>query len=313
MYVVGQQPPEHWVKPYSAPGKKAWQYCMTFINGYCIQLASQDRPDSQRGINSDGVFVDESATMSEDFLNKIILPAKRANKLAPFAKHHLHLCFYDFTSAPWTVEGGWMLKTEDKWKAELELRARMTDAEKLAVPPSTLFLESTWEDNREVLPDNYYKDLEDTLDALTLDIEVWNKRFTQRPDGFYYAFNTSKHCYYKAYRYEHDDKTGLTLHQSNDYREDRKLEVSLDFNAAICWLVICQEIGREFRQIDSIFKKPTIGIQTNLVIQLAEAFDLTYGKHPTKEVDVWGTRQVGQSLRVHRKVISLSWISLQII
>ncbi|QHV97953.1 hypothetical protein [Spirosoma endbachense] len=288
VYVIGQQPPDNWPKPYSSPGKRGWQYCISFINGFCIQLVSQDRPDSQRGINSDGVIADESATLSEDFLNKIILPAKRANKLAPFAKSHLHLCFYDFTSAPWTVEGGWMLKTEDAWKAELEVRARMTEDEKLKSPPKNLFLESTWEDNRDVLPDNYYADLEATLDALTLDVEVWNRRFTQRPDGFYHSFSTNKHCYVQSYRYEFDDKTKLHLHQTNDYREDRKLEVSLDFNAAICWLVICQEIGREFRTINSIFKKPALNVQTNLIIQLAQAFDATYAKHPIKEVDVWG-------------------------
>lgn len=288
VYVIGIQPPERWSKPYSSPGKRGWQYCVSFINGFCIQLVSQDRPDSQRGINNDAVWVDESATISPDFVNKILLPAKRANKMAPFAKSHLHLSFLDFTSAPWTTEGGWMLKTEEAWKAEGELRARMTEAEKLATPPKNLFLESTWEDNRDVLPDTYYQDLEDTLDALTLDVEVWNRRFTQRPDGFYYAFNTAKHCYHQSFKYEFDEKTKLHLHQTNDYREDKRLEVSLDFNAAICWLVICQEIGREFRQINSLFKKPTMGIQTNLIIQLADEFDRVYGNHPLKEVDVWG-------------------------
>jgi hypothetical protein len=288
VYVIGQIPPDHWLKPYSSPGKRGWQYCISFINGFVIQLCSQDRPDSQRGINNDGIIADESATLNYDFIKTILLPAKRANRYAPFAKNHMHLCFYDFSSAPWTTDGGWILQTEDKWKAELEERAGMTYEEKLKVPPKNLFLESTWEDNKDVLPEDYYTLLEEALDALTLDVEVWNKRITKRPDGFYFAFNTAKHCYYQSYSYEYDDKTGLHTHQSNDYREDKKLEVSLDFNAAICWLVICQEIGKEFRQINSIFKKPTIDKNTSLVIQLAEAFDTTYTHHRSKEVDVWG-------------------------
>ncbi|WP_138993960.1 hypothetical protein [Larkinella sp. C7] len=288
VYVIGQQPPDQWIKPYSSPGKRGWQYCVSFINGFVLQLCSQDRPDSQRGINNDGILADESATLNFDFIKTILLPAKRANRYAPFSKHFLHLCFFDFSSVPWTTEGGWILQTEERWKAELEERARLSYEEKLERPPQNLFLESTWEDNKDVLPEDYYQVLEDSLDPLTLDVEVWNKRITKRPDGFYFAFVSSKHCYYQSYAYEYDEKTRLHLHVSNDYRDDKKLEVSLDFNAAICWLVICQEVGKEFRQINSIFKKPTIDKQTSLVIQLAEAFDLSYSHHKVKEVDVWG-------------------------
>ncbi|RAJ92218.1 hypothetical protein LX87_05186 [Larkinella arboricola] len=288
VYVIGQQPPDHWYKPYSSPGKKGWQYCICFINGFTLQLVSQDRPDSQRGINSDGILVDESATMKHEFIKTVLLPAMRANRHASFAKSHLHLSFYDFSSAAWSQEGMWIYETEEQWKADLEKRALMSDQEKELIPPETLFLESTFQDNADVLPPNYLKTLEDSLDPLTLDVEVYNKRTGRRPDGFYFAFSTLKHCYYESYRYEYDDKTKLHLHQSNDYRENKLLELSLDFNAAICWMVICQEIGPEFRIINSEFRKPTIEIDKNLLVQLAEAFDQKYEKHPGKEVAVWG-------------------------
>ncbi|RCR69417.1 hypothetical protein [Larkinella punicea] len=288
VYVIGQIPPDHWYKPYSSPGKRGWQYCICFINGFTIQLVSQDRPDSQRGINSDGILVDESATMKHEFIKTVLLPAKRANRYAGFAKSHLHLAYYDFSSAAWSQEGMWIYETEDQWKADLEKRGRMSDSEKDLTPPETLFLESTFEDNQDVLPPNYLKMLEESLDPITLDVEVFNRRFGRLPNGFYFAFSTLKHCYFESFRYEYDDKTKLHLHLSNDYRDGKLLEVSLDFNAAICWMIIAQEVGAELRVINSLFRKPVLNIDKNLLIQLAEAFDQTYEKHPGKEVAVWG-------------------------
>lgn len=288
VYVIGQQPPDHWYKCYSSPGKKGWQYCICFINGFTLQLVSQDRPDSQRGINSDGLLVDESATMNHDFIKTVLLPAKRANRYANFAKSPLHLCYYDFSSAAWTQSGMWIYETEDKWKADLEKRARMSDQEKELIPPDYLFLESTFQDNKDVLPADYEQTLIDSLDAITLEVEVYNRRFGKLPNGFYHSFSAEKHGYFMSYRYEFDDKTKLHLNLSNDYRDSKLLEVSLDFNAAICWMVVGQEVSQEFRIINSEFRKPAINIDKNLVLQLAEAFDTTYAKHPTKEVAVWG-------------------------
>ncbi|MGA0558290.1 terminase large subunit domain-containing protein [Larkinella sp. VNQ87] len=288
VYVIGQMPPDHWYKPYSSPGKRGWQYCICFINGFTLQLVSQDRPDSQRGINSDGLLVDESATMKHEFIKTVLLPAKRANRYADFSKSHMHLAYYDFSSAAWDQAGMWIYETEEKWKAELEKRAEMSDDEKERIPPETLFLESTFQDNQDVLPENYLQVLTDSLDPITLDVEVWNKRLGRLPNGFYFAFFTEKHCYFESFRYEYDDRTKLHLHQSNDYREGKLLEVSLDFNAAICWLVIAQEVGAELRVINSLFRKPSLTTDKNLVVQLAEEFDRVYQKHPGKEVAVWG-------------------------
>ncbi|MDQ1088997.1 hypothetical protein [Siphonobacter sp. SORGH_AS_1065] len=289
VYVIGQQPPDGWYKPFSSPGKRGWQYCIVFINGFTIQMVSQDRPDSQRGINSDGVLVDESATVDPDFLNTIILPAKRANRHSNFAHHHMHLCFYDFSSAAWTNKGMWIYETENAWMDEVATRSTWTNEQLASTPPKTLFLQSSWKDNRDVLPVTYYDDLVATLPPLTVAVEVDNERILQRPNGFYSAFSTEKHVYTKMFDYEFDDKTKLHLHKSKDYREDILLETSLDFNADICWQLICQEVGKEFRIIESVFKKPDpLKNDKNLVVQQAEHFCETYKDHPTKIVAVWG-------------------------
>ncbi|MBO9641371.1 MAG: hypothetical protein J7576_24580, partial [Siphonobacter aquaeclarae] len=231
---------------------------------------------------------DESATIKQEFLNTIILPAKRANRYAKFATHHMHLCFYDFSSAAWTQEGMWIYETEALWEAEVAERSTWPD-EKLALnPPGNLFLQSTWKDNAAVLPETYYQDLSQLLDPLTLAVEVDNMRLGQRPDGFYHAFSTTKHTYSQAFAYEFDDKTGLHLHKSNDYRTDLLLEVSLDFNAAICWQVVGQEVGQEFRVIESKFIKPTFGKDSSLVVQQADYLAEAYANHPKKTVAVWG-------------------------
>ncbi|MDR6195179.1 hypothetical protein [Siphonobacter sp. SORGH_AS_0500] len=289
VYVIGQQPPDAWYKAFASPGKKGWQYCISFINGFTLQLVSQDRPDSQRGINNDGVLVDESATVNPDFLNTIILPAKRANRRSNFAHHPLHLCYYDFSSAAWTNEGMWIYETEALWMQEMAERATWSDQQLIDTPPEYLFLQSSWKDNADVLPERYYDDLVKLLPPLTLAVEVDNERITQRPNGFYGGFSTAKHNYTKSHDYEFDEKTKLHLHRSKDYREDVLLETSLDFNADICWQVIGQEVGNEFRTIESVFRKPNpLQNDTNLVVQLADYFVETYKNHPKKEVAVWG-------------------------
>lgn len=289
VYVVGVRPPENWIKPYKAPGKLGYQYCMSFINGFTIQFISQDRPETNRGLNLDFLWMDESATINEDFINKIALPAVRANKHKSFSSDPLHRSVYDFSSASWTLEGNWIYKTEERYLEEMAQRQKMSVTELKNNPPKTLWLQSTYRDNQAILPDDYADTLKEALDPLEYDVEVENVRIEKRPDGFYHAFNSAKHCYTEAYAYQHDDKTGLLLHQSNDYLENRALEITLDFNADICWLLVGQDVSKESRIINSNYVKPSLATsETSIVTQNAQWFCRTYSSHKKKEVFVYG-------------------------
>jgi hypothetical protein len=288
-YVVQKIPPEHWTKPYKSVGKKAYQYCISFINGFTIQLISQDRGETNRGLNLDGIFLDESATMSEDFIYKILKKAVgRNNSANKLAESKYYKCHYEFSSAAWYQSGFHIYKHEELWKEQNLLRKNWTYEEKEKTPPKYCIVEATCLDNP-LSGQTYWDEQKAGEDPLVFAVEVANQRLTMLPNGFYHAFNYSKHCYFNSMRYEQDDKTGLLLSHSNDYRPDKPLNSTLDFNADICWSVIIQEVGNEERIIDSNFVKPNLeGSKTDIVIQNAEWFVKKYANHPLKEVFIYG-------------------------
>ncbi|MFN3378916.1 MAG: terminase large subunit domain-containing protein, partial [Runella zeae] len=195
VYVTGIAPPKHWETPWEQVGKRAMPYTRHFINGFCIQFVSQDNAQTHRGINSDCVRVDESAQIKEEFLGEVVLPTMRANKWRKIANSPKWKSFYDFSSAAWTESGQWIYKTEELYNKMLVERAKMSETEKERIPPSHLFLESTWVDNKDVLPDDYASSLRDLLTDLQYQVEVENMRITKLPNCYYYAFNTEVHCY----------------------------------------------------------------------------------------------------------------------
>lgn len=291
VYVIGKMPPDNWVKCLQKVGKRGYQYRITFINGYTIQFVSQDNPDTHRGINSDLLRVDESATMDEDFINKVLIPSMRANPKTKMSQSVKHRSFYDFSSASWTPEGNWIYKTEAQHQEMMAIREKMTAAEKAATPPEVLFLQSTYRDNQENLPDDYGKVLFNSLTELQFMVEVENERITKIPNCFYYAFNGSRHSYAKSFDYEYDDKMKLHVYRSNDVRTDRPLECTLDFNADISWAVTCQEVGREFRIVDSQFEKVSVLEPTKNVVKVnAQKWCDKWKGHDKKVVHIWGDK-----------------------
>lgn len=287
-YVVGLKPPESWDKAYKTVGRLGYQYCMTFINGFTIQFVSQDRAETNRGLNIDGQFDDEQATMKEDFIYKVVAKAIRGNEHKRFSNSIFFHCHYGFSSAAWFQEGMHIYKLEDAWKEQNAVRAQMSQAELAKTRPDYLYVEATCLDNP--LTGQAYWDAQKAVDdPLVFDVEVANVRLSTIPNGFYHAFKSAVHLYWEKQRYEYDDKTGLHIVVSNDYRNDKPLSVSLDFNADICWSVVIQEVGREERVINSNFVKPNAqSSNTDIVIQNAEWFVKTYAQHEAKSVFIYG-------------------------
>lgn len=287
-YVVGVKPPDNWEKPYKAVGRLGYQYCISFINGFTVQFVSQDRPETHRGLNIDGLWVDEAATMSEDFIYKILAKAIRGNDHKRISKSRFFHSHYEFSSAAWYQEGMHIYKLEDQWKAQNLERSKWSQAQLSRTPPEFQYVEMTCIDNP-ITGQKYWDQQKAVDDPLVFDVEVANIRLSTLPNGFYHAFKTSRHLYWEKQRYEYDDKTGLHLHRSNDYRDDLPLDVSLDFNADICWSIVGQEIGNEARVVRSNFVKPNAqATNTDIVVQNAEWFVNTYKDHGKKDVYIYG-------------------------
>lgn len=291
VYVLGIAPPKKWKRPYKMPGKKAYQYCMFFINGFTLRFVSQDTAKNHRGLSIDGLMVDESATMDFSFIQEVLLPAFRGmeKKLVPYKNHPWRYGFFQFSSASWTAEGNWIYDNEQKSKDEKELRAKMTQEELKSTAPKYLFLESTYEDNLENLPPDYGERLRDLMDPWKFEVEVLNQRVLKIPNGFYHSFNSERQGYKDAYDYKYNSKKEK-IWTSNDYHSSLPLEISFDFNTDICWMLTCQEASNELRVIRSDFAKPLIKGQREkkLYIRLVEEFCKRYAEHDNRDVYVYG-------------------------
>lgn len=266
-FVVGKRPPPHWIKPYQQP--RNFENAISFINGYCIEMLSLDRPDTARGGNYDGGHMDESALIKEDVLNTILLPMIRANRHR--FSHYMHHTFCDYTSAAWLPEGQWIYKTEERAKKD---------------PQDAFFLESTAYDNFAVLGEPYFKNLKESLSQMQWDVEVMNKRLKKLPNSFYPNFLPSRHCVWNTYHYQEQDN-GLVIPSDSDCDSNRPIDLSWDFNAAFTSFIVTQEHGNEERFLNALFVKES---DTNVVDAAATLFCDTYQGHRKKEVAIYGDR-----------------------
>ncbi|GAB2954811.1 hypothetical protein GCM10027048_20440 [Hymenobacter coalescens] len=270
-YVIGKTPPAHWYKPYIAP--RNYENCVTFLNGYTLQLLSMDRPDAARGGSYDGGHMDESALLKEEHVTRILRPMIRANRYR-FKDHYLHWGLSDYTSVPWLPSGQWVFKTEEAAKEN---------------PEKAFYLESTARDNVDVLGEEYLTNLRAGMTKLEWDVEVMNVRLAKVPNTFYPDFNAEKHSSWDIFSYEYDEATGITLPTRTFRLPKRPLELSFDFNARFTSVIVCQETDQEFRCLDALAVTQAEA-NTNVLDALVKAFCDEYESHPTKLLYIYGDR-----------------------
>ena len=274
-YVICQKPPDSFLKPYQPP--RNYDNVITFFNGYTLEMVSLDRPDSNRGGNFDGLDLDESALVKEDVFNKVLQPMVRGNIYRFNHPFFQEIC--DYSSAAWLPSGQWIYKTEELMLAE---------------PENYFFIQSTSLDNIAVLGPDYAKKLKATMSKLEFDVEVLNRRIKKLPNCFYPALTEDRHVRAFTFSYEFN-AAGILVPKLNDIVDDEPLETSWDFNAAIVSLLVCQEVGQEFRCLNALFRKPS-DIDTDnplnptLIDATVELFLETYKNHACKHVKIYGDR-----------------------
>jgi hypothetical protein len=274
-YVINTRPPAHWPKPHNVP--RTYDNTITFCNGYTIIMVSGDRPETQRGLNLDQLFIDESATIPVDF-KKVLIPTVRANKYKyadtrPDRRgynHPLHWLVCDFTSAPWLPEGKWIYQTKEKAKEN---------------PDRYYWIESTAFDNLEFLPGNFIESQREDLTPHQFDVEIMNIPHNKIEGGFYSAFNASIHTYDKIYKYVWNTTENKTDIARLDYDPTKAIDISFDFNSRFTSMVVAQDFGEEYRVIDCFFVKTST---TTLIHELMGQFHAKYGQHSKKKVTVYG-------------------------
>ncbi|MCE6987475.1 terminase large subunit domain-containing protein [Dyadobacter sp. CY323] len=267
-YVLFKEPPADWPKAYKSP--KSWERCICFDSGFCLQLLSFEKPDSNRGGNYDGGFVDESALFKSEWVTKILMAMLYRANTWRFKDSHLHNSFYDFTSNPWTQAGQWVFNTEELMRQD---------------PAKYLFMEGTAHDNPTLHPD-FIKNMEDTTEPLVFQIEVLNKRLAKLPNSYYPSFEAEKHCTSNTFTYD-QNADGIWLPIFVDYDPNRPLEVSMDFNNYICSSIVCQEVPGKLKVINTVYVKQSREKKT-LAESLAIALDEAYSEQIKKDMIVYG-------------------------
>ncbi len=272
-YVLFKEPPANWPRAYKSP--KTFDRCISFDSGFCLQLLSFEKPDSNRGHNFDGGFIDESATFKSEWVSKILMATLYRANTWRFKDSHLHNSFYDFTSNPWTQAGRWIFGTEDLMKQD---------------PDKYLFMEGTAHDNPTLHPD-YIKNMQDTTEPLVFRIEVLNERLGSLPNCYYPQFDDEKHCTSNTFDYD-QNADGIWIPTFSDYDPNKPLEVSMDFNNYICSSIVCQEVPNKLKVINTIYVKQPRDNKT-LAETLAIALDEAYPDQVKKEMIVYGDASAG--------------------
>lgn len=226
-YVIGVRPPKLFEDSYEPP-LKGYKNTITFFNGTSFQLVSQDSAaTSPRGLNTDGVIVDEALNLDKEHYDEEILPTVRANQTQfniPF-----HLGEFFFSSMPYSTNAEWLtnnisyyqkdgidqermmnmlislqvefLKEQSKvqkkrlWHEINLLRKEIYWYPKRVDRKNTLYIESNAFDNIRVLGYDYIYNLYRNTSTIRFMTEIMNKRMIKPEGGFYAKFDRMIHTY----------------------------------------------------------------------------------------------------------------------
>lgn len=245
-YWVNTRPPKQWLIPEAYEPPLSYDYCITFYNGTTFQLVSLDKTESGRGFNFDAVIGDEAALLDFDKLQNNVLLSMRGN-LEKFRKCPLHFSTLFVSTTPVNNKGKWFLKRE-----ELALE----------FPKEYFYLRASSYYNLENLGSEYFRNLKRVLIPSIYNAEVECRRNNAADKPFYPTFNYEKHTYTAS-----NDNYLISILRNNKLPEElnslfdtdvdkaKPIDVAMDYNAAINWLICGQPGKDEYKNINAFFVK----------------------------------------------------------
>ena len=115
-YVIGRKPPKTFAKPIIEPAE--YEHVITFYNGSCAVIISQDRPGSSNSLTLSWLLVDEAKFIDYNKLKDETLPANGGIK-SYFGKHSCNHSILILSDMPQTQKGAWFLHYKDKMDSEV--------------------------------------------------------------------------------------------------------------------------------------------------------------------------------------------------
>ena len=313
-YVVGRRPPKSFAKPIIEPSD--YEHVISFYNGSCAIIISQDRPGSSNSLTLSWILVDEAKFVDYERLKDETLPANGGIK-SHFGHHSCNHSMMILSDMPQTQKGSWFLHYEDKMDKELiatiegtvyeiwrtKERIRALNAKGVAVPPylksylrrldtnlnkmrsvAVYYKEYSSIENLQLLGENYIKQMKRDLTPKTFQTSILCQRIGIAKDGFYssikesHKYNASDFAYLDSLGYDFNPNL-LDCRADADVNPHAPICIGMDYNANINWIVAGQPNGRRLNIIKSFYVKFERKIPA-----LIEEFCRYYANHQNKTV-----------------------------
>ena len=220
-YVVGRKPPKSFKRPIIEPAD--YEHVVTFYNGSCAVLISQDRPGSSNSLTLSWVLVDEAKFIDYQKLKDETLPANGGIK-SHFGMHSCNHALMILSDMPQTKKGSWFLHYKEKMDPEVieaiegtiyhiwhtKERIRDLKREGKEVPAylpkylrsldrqlnqlrsvAVYYKEYSSIENLQLLGENYIKQMKRDLTPLTFQTSILCKAIGIAKDGFYSSMRES--------------------------------------------------------------------------------------------------------------------------
>ena len=257
-YVIGRKPPKTFAKPIIEPAE--YEHVISFYNGSCAVIISQDRPGSSNSLTLSWLLIDEAKFIDYNKLKDETLPANGGIK-SHFGKHSCNHSILILSDMPQTQKGSWFLHYKDKMDVEvikaieglvydiwkLKERMKKIKASGNGIPKAmiyqlrhkdkqlnqlrsvaTYYKEYSSIENLQLLGENYIRQMKRDLTPLTFQTSILCQRIGIAKDGFYSSMR-EKHKY-DASNFEYLDSLGYEQ-VLDSVLEGSPVEIGIDSRA----------------------------------------------------------------------------------
>ena len=258
-YVIGRKPPKTFAKPIIEPAE--YEHVISFYNGSCAVIISQDRPGSSNSLTLSWLLIDEAKFIDYNRLKEETLPANGGIK-SHFGKHSCNHSILILSDMPQTQKGSWFLHYKDKMDVEVirgieglvydiwKLKERMKSikASGSEIPKAmlyqlrhkdrqlnqlrsvaTYYREYSSIENLQLLGENYIRQMKRDLTPLTFQTSILCQRIGIAKDGFYSSMR-EKHKY-DASNFEYLDEIAQSFYEGKNEQSslfDEQLDCRAD-------------------------------------------------------------------------------------
>ena len=235
-YVIGRRPPKSFKKPITEPAD--YEHVITFYNGSCAIIISQDRPGSSNSLTLSWLLIDEAKFIDYNKLKDETLPANGGIR-SYFGHHSFNHSMMVLSDMPQTTKGSWFLHYREKMDPQLietikgtvykiwqtKQRIAHLKATNQPIPDylkgylkwldqslnkmrsvAVYYKEYSTIENLQLLGEEYIRQMKRDLTPKTFQCSILCKRIGISHDGFYSSMQ--EHHKYDATNFSYMDELG---------------------------------------------------------------------------------------------------------